>query len=142
MLRDNKIDYNSPELRAIRQELSHKHGGRTFSMNKPNDKYNFQAATINNYCIRHLIEPPLPLWAENNRPISNGLSMFDWKLIDYAKPEYPPEGDIIDILKWMKKEVKDNQRMMSLWKGLKETYGEYKTKWWFDHTYQKFFLFA
>jgi len=146
LLRDSNIDIVDKEFRIIHEQLKRKHS-RTFSSNIPNDQYNFNKTTINNFCI-DICHPPLyKLWENKKKTTNFGLNKISYKIKILSKKKINLEEDttIYEDLKKCKKVLKPKEYagngiiIAQFINGCIDKYGEDKTKYYCKYVLKDWF---
>jgi hypothetical protein len=137
LLRDSKINLNDKEWRQIHEELKTRHK-RTFTLNFPEEHFEFHPDVINHYCIEHGIPPVYPLW-KLSRPLITDMCLeeLSWKHLERISPGkkvLPTTTTIWDDMEDCKKELvmgsfDNKEKVVFFLRGVIDKYGEVRAKY-------------
>jgi len=147
LLRDNKIDINSKEVKYI-HKLLEKKWNDMLAFNMPDKKYKFNEMTINNFCIQNGIKPVFDLWPQKTKKLNMKLENLTWDFVSGYDEKMPLENNtiIFEDMENCKKILVEGantniDKIAAFTNGCINKYGEKKTKFYFDILFYKFFSF-
>jgi len=145
LIRNSKYDMSSKEFIEFHETIKRKHG-RTFTLNIPDEKMEFNEEAVNNYCIENGFKPIYPLWSKKTKFLNLiDMTKIKWENLNSVTKslQLSETSTILDDLTNLKnlfepKSYKNIEITLMFLKGSIQKYGETKAKYYFENIYDKF----